>query len=345
MMLLEPIQLPSKVEFDKDSYTRRYGKCEIGPLEPGYATTIGNTLRRILLSSIQGAAARFVRIEGLHHEFAPIPGTDSDFNDFILNLKKIIFISSTLNEVKLELHHSGSGPVTAAQIIETGDIKVVNKDLVLFNVIEETDISIEIWVGIGRGYMPADKQLLDDKPIGVIPVDSIYSPITKCNFYTENQRVGERTDFDKLVVEIFTNGAIEPKNALYLSSKLLKDIYAHMVQFEGDEPEYATLYEVDEELEKLVILFGKDVKDLELTVRATNCLTTAKIETIGELVSKNEYDMLKYRNFGKKSLDEIKALLAKLDLYLGMDVEGIMLAYNDAKNRSNMIKKGYDYET
>ncbi|MCL2064214.1 MAG: DNA-directed RNA polymerase subunit alpha [Candidatus Cloacimonetes bacterium] len=339
MMLLEPIQLPTKVEFDRNTYTRRYGKCEIGPLEPGYATTIGNTLRRILLSSIQGAAARFVRIEGLHHEFAPIPGTDSDFNDFILNLKKVIFTSDTLNEVKLELHHSGIGPVKASQIEETADVKVVNKEHVLFNVLEDTDVSIEIWVGIGRGYMPADKQNLDDKPIGVIPVDSIYSPVVKCNFFTENQRVGERTDYDKLVVEIFTNGATEPKNALYLSAKLLKDIYTHMVQFEGSEPSYAEEYRVDPELEKLEKLLAMDVRDLELTVRASNCLTAAKIETIGELVSKQELDMLKYRNFGKKSLDEIKALLAKLDLYLGMDVDNIYQDIADAKNRSNFKRR------
>ena len=340
MMLLEPIQLPNKVEFEKETYTNTYGKCEIGPLEPGYATTIGNTLRRILLSSIQGAAARFVRIEGLHHEFAPIPGTDSDFNDFILNLKKVIFTSDTLLEVKLELQHSGTGVVTAAQIEETAEIKVVNKDLVLFNVVEDTDINIEIWVGVGRGYIPADKQSLDDKPIGVIPIDAIYSPIVKCNFYTENQRVGERTDFDKLIVEIFTNGAIEPKNSLYLSAKLLKDIYSHMVHFEEGEPGYAEEHLMDPELEKLEKMLSIDVRDLELTVRSSNCLTAAKIDTVGSLVSKQEADMLKYKNFGKKSLDEIKALLSKYDLHLGMDVVAINKKIAESKSRTNIKKRG-----
>jgi DNA-directed RNA polymerase subunit alpha len=334
MLLLEPIQLPSKVEFDRESLTSYYGKCEIGALEPGYATTIGNTLRRILLSSIQGAAARFVRIEGLHHEFAPIPGTDTDYNDFILNLKKVVFVSDTLNEVKLNLTHQGPGAVTAAEIEETAEIKVINKDLVLFNVIEDTDINIEIWVGVGRGYVPADRQIVEEKPIGVIPIDSIYSPITKCNFYTENQRVGERTDFDKLIIEIFTNGAIEPKNALYLSAKLLKDIYAHMVHFE-EEPEYIASTSMDPEDEKLERLLNMNVKDLELTVRSANCLTVAKIETIAELVRMNEADLLKFRNFGKKSLDEIKALLMKYDLFLGMDVDGIKKRIADMKSRTN----------
>jgi len=338
-MLLKPIQLPDNVKKDKSTYTLFYGKFEIGALEPGYATTIGNTLRRILLSSIQGAAARFVRIEGLHHEFAPIPGTDTDFNDFILNLKKVVFTSDTLTEVKLTLQHQGKGVVTAGDIEETADVKVINKDLVLFNVVEGTHINIEIWVGVGRGYIPADKQIVENKPVGIIPIDSIYSPITRCNFYTEDQRVGDRTDYDKLVIEIHTNGAIEPKNALYLSAKLLKDIYTHMVHFE-EEPDYVEEMFIDPELEKLEKLLGMNVKDLELTVRSANCLTAAKIETIGELVIKNETEMLKYRNFGKKSLDEIKVLLTKYDLYLGMDVDGILKKVADAKNRTNTKKKG-----
>jgi len=339
MMLLEPIQLPNKVEFDRNSYTHFYGKCEIGALEPGYATTIGNTLRRILLSSIQGAAARFVRIEGLHHEFAPIPGTDSDFNDFILNLKKVVFTSDTLTEVKLTLQFQGKGVVTAGDIEESAEVKVMNKELVLFHVVEDTSINVEIWVGVGRGYVPADRQNIENKPVGIIPVDSIYSPITRCNFFTEDQRVGDRTDYDKLVIEIWTNGAIEPKNALYLSAKLLKDIYTHMVHFE-EEPDYVEEVSIDPELEKLDKLLGMNVKDLELTVRSANCLGAAKIETIGELVVKTEVEMLKYRNFGKKSLDEIKVLLLKYDLYLGMDVDGIQKKVAEAKNRTNLKKKG-----
>ena len=338
MMLLEPIQLPTKVEFERLSISPTYGKCEIGPLEPGYATTIGNTLRRILLSSIQGAAARFVRVEGLHHEFSPIPGTDTDYNDFILNLKKVVFTSETLQEVVVQLHHTGTGPVTAGNIQETAEIKVKNKDLILFNVVENTEINIDIWVGIGRGYVPADKQNADDKPVGVIPVDSIYSPISKCNFFTENQRVGERTDYDKLIVEIFTNGAIDPRNALYLSAKLLRDMYAHMVKFE-QEPEYVEELNIDPELEATDKKLNLFVKDLELTVRSANCLAVAKIETLGELVAKTETDMLKFRNFGKKSLDEIKELLQRYDLYLGYDVDTHTKRINEIREKANQKRK------
>ena len=337
-MLLEPIQLPTKVEFERQSISPTYGKCEIGPLEPGYATTIGNTLRRILLSSIQGAAARFVRIEGLHHEFSPIPGTDTDYNDFILNLKKVVFTSETLNEVVLQLQHTGKGPVTAGKIQESAEVKVKNKDLVLFNVVEPTEITIDIWVGIGRGYVPADKQNAEEKPVGVIPIDSIYSPIIKCNFFTENQRVGERTDFDKLIVEIFTNGAIDPRNALYLSAKLLRDMYAHMVKFE-QEPEYVEELNIDPELESTDKKLNLQIKDLELTVRSANCLAVAKIETLGELVSKTETDMLKFRNFGKKSLDEIKELLQRYDLFLGYDVEGHNKRISDIREKANQKRK------
>ncbi|MDD2651245.1 MAG: DNA-directed RNA polymerase subunit alpha [Candidatus Cloacimonetes bacterium] len=339
MMLLEPLQLPTKIDIDKDTYSSTYGKFEIGPFEAGYATTIGNTLRRVLLSSIQGTAAKFVKIEGLHHEFTPIPGCDSDYVDFILNLKKLVFKSDTLNEVKLTLHHKGVGPETAEEIEETSEVKVINKELVLCNMTEDTELFVEIWVGQGRGYTPADEHDIEDKPVGVIPVDSIYSPITKVNFVTANQRVGERIDFDKLIVEIYTNGSIEPKDSLYLSAKLLKDLYSTLVQFE-EEPDYVEEVEMDPELERLEKVLAINVKELELTVRSANCLSAAKIETIGDLVSKTEQEMLKFRNFGKKSLEEIKKLTTTFDLTLGMDVDSILKKIEDAKNRMINIKKG-----
>jgi len=338
MMLLEPLQMPEKVEFDKDSYTANYGKFEIGPLEPGFGTTIGNTLRRVMLSSIQGAAVRFVRIEGLHHEFTPIPGTNSDYIDLILRVKQLVLKLNTINETYLVLEHKGKGTVTAADIQETNDVQIINKDLCLLEVTEDVDFRMEFWVGIGRGYVPADRQEAEDKPVGVIPVDSIYSPVTKVNFTVAHQRVKEKMNYDKLIVEVSTNGAIDPKFALFLSAKILKDFYSKISLFE-EEPEYIEELQMDPELERLDKLLNMSVKELELTVRSANCLGAAKIETIADLVSKTEAEMLKYRNFGKKSLDEISALLVKYDLTLGMDVESIQKKIEEAQKRVITKKK------
>ena len=321
MTLLEPLQLPEKVEVDQDSYTSTYGKFEIGPLEPGFGTTIANTLRRILLSAIQGAAVRYVKIEGLHHEFTSIPGCESDFIDLILRLKKMVVKSETIQETKLVLEHKGIGKITAAEIQETADITIINKDLVLAEMTEDMEFHMEIWVGIGRGYVPSDMQNVEDFPTGVIPIDSIYSPITRVNYSIEKQRVGQRIDYDKIIMEISSDGSIDCRDALYLSAKILRDLYDKLVLFEK-EPEYIEEIQMDPELEELEKIFNMNVNELELSVRCSNCLAAAKIDTIGELVSKNENEMLKYRNFGKKSLEEINALLEKYNLGLGYDVEG-----------------------
>ncbi|MCD4819509.1 MAG: DNA-directed RNA polymerase subunit alpha [Candidatus Cloacimonetes bacterium] len=339
MKFIEPLQLPNKVKIiDEVTYTQKFGKFEIGPLESGYGTTIGNTLRRVLLSSIQGAAVRFVKIEGLHHEYISIPGTDSDYIDVILRIKKIIFKSDTINEVKLTLEHKGIGRVTAADIVETADIKVVNKDLYLFDITEDIDFTMELWVGSGRGFVPSEKhEKSEDKSIGVIPIDSIYSPITKVNFFVEDQRVGEKINFDKLIIEVNTDGSIDPKDSLYLSAKLLRDLYDTIVLFEN-EPEYIEEIEMDPELESMEKLLGTNVNELELSVRCSNCLSAAKIETIGELVGKSENEMLKYRNFGKKSLEEINALLEKYDMHLAMNIKEIYSKIEEARNKVLITK-------
>lgn len=322
------------------SYKEKAGVYTIGPLEPGFATTIGNTLRRVLLSSIQGSAVRFVKVEGLHHEFSPVPGGDVDYIDLILRLKKLVFKMDTLEEIKLELHHtSGSGLVTAAEIIDNDGCRVINKELVLFELTEDVEFHMDIWVGSGRGYVSADNQNMEEKPVGVIPVDSIYSPILHANFIAGQQRVGERIDFDKLTMEITTDCSIEPRNALYLSAKILRDFYEKIILFD-EEPEYIEDVEMDPELDHKDKLLNMNVKDLELTVRSSNCLAAAKIDTIGELVSKTEHEMLKYRNFGKKSLDEITALLEKYELHLGMDVAAIRAQIEEAKKRVTRGTKG-----
>ncbi len=338
MKFLEPLQFPQKVQVDEKSYSPTYGKFGIGPLEPGFATTIGNTLRRVLLSSIQGVAVRFVKIEGLHHEFAPIPGSDSDFIDLILRLKKLVFKSDSINEEKLILEFKGKGIITAADIQETNEVDIINKDMVLLELTEDIDFRMELWVGIGRGYVSADEHNMEDKPVGVIPVDSLYSPVTKVNFIVTNQRVGEKIDYDKLIMEVDTNGSIDPKDALYLSAKILRDLYDTIVLFET-EPEYIEEVEMDPELERMEKILTTNVNELELSVRCSNCLSAAKIDTIGELVEKTENEMLKYRNFGKKSLEEINTLLEKYELSLGMNIENIYKQIENAKNKVTTKKK------
>ena len=332
MMYLEPLQMPENVEHDKKTYSRNYGRFEIGPLEPGFGTTLGNTLRRILLSSIQGAAVRFVRIEGLHHEFTPIPGTNSDYIDLILRLKQLVIYSSSVDEVTISLEHKGKGVVTASQIQDNPYIKIINKDLYLLEVTEDVDFRMELIVGIGRGYMSADRQNPEGKPVGFIPIDSVYSPVLKVNFSVTHQRVKERMNYDKLIMDIHTNGATEPKIALFLSAKILRDTAGKMCLFET-EPEYIRDIELDPELEEKERILSMSVREIELTVRATNCLAAANIETIGELVSKSEAEMLKFRNFGKKSLEEIVQKLKKYDLELGMDVDTIYRKIKEAKSR------------
>ncbi|HNQ39198.1 MAG TPA: DNA-directed RNA polymerase subunit alpha [Candidatus Cloacimonas sp.] len=332
MMYLEPLQMPNEVTYDKASYSRTYGKFEIGPLEPGFGTTLGNTLRRILLSSIQGAAIRFVRIEGLHHEFCPIPGTNSDYIDLILRLKQLVIYSSSVEEVPLVLEHKGKGVITASMIQEAAYVKIINKDLYLLEVVDDIDFRLEMIVGIGRGYISADRQNPEGKAVGFIPIDSIYSPVLKVNFSVSHQRVKERMNFDRLIMEIYTNGATEPSIALFLSAKILKDMAAKISLFEI-EPQYIRDIELDPELEMLERKLAKSVREIELSVRAANCLSQAKIETIGDLVSKTEAEMLKFRNFGKKSLEEINQKLKTYDLHLGMDVESIYRQIREARSR------------
>jgi DNA-directed RNA polymerase subunit alpha len=332
MMYLEPLQMPETVDHDVATYSRNFGKFEIGPLEPGFGTTLGNTLRRILLSSIQGAAVRFVRIEGLHHEFTPIPGTNSDYIDLILRIKQLVIQSNSVEEIPIVLEHKGKGVITASLVQENSHIKIMNKDLYLLEVVEDIDFKIEMIVGIGRGYVSADRQNPEGKAVGFIPIDSIYSPILKVNFSVTHQRVKERMNYDRLILDIHSNGAVEPKIALFLAAKILKDMAAKISLFET-EPEYIRDIELDPDLEEKERILRMSVREIELTVRAANCLSGAKIETIGELVSKTEAEMLKFRNFGKKSLEEIVQKLKKYDLDLGMDVEGIYRKVREARSR------------
>ncbi len=332
MLYLEPLQMPENVDYDRETYSHQFGRFEIGPLEPGFGTTIGNTLRRVLLSSIQGSAVRFVRIEGLHHEFTPVPGTNSDYIDLILRLKQLVIYSSSVDEVSLVLEHKGKGVVTAAKIQDNPNVRIINKDLYLLEVTEDVDFKLELIVGNGRGYVSADRQNPEGKPVGFIPIDSVYSPILKVNFSVTHQRVKERMNFDKRILEIHSNGSVEPIIALFLSAKILRDMVGKICRFET-EPEYIRDVHLDPDLEEKERILSLPVREIELTVRAANCLDAANIQTIGELVSKSEAEMLKFRNIGKKSLEEIMLKLKKYDLHLGMEVDGIYGQIRDARSR------------
>ncbi len=332
MNYLLPIQFPVVIDAEEDTYTSKYGSFNIGPLEPGYAVTLGNSLRRVLLSSLQGAAIRFVKIEGLHHEMCAIPNSDSDYMDLILRLKQLIFRVDTIKETKLNIEVKGPAKVTGADINTPAGITVINKDLELLELVDKTDFNVELWIGVGKGYVPSDDQDMNEKPIGVIPVDSIYSPVLKVNYYTAKQRVGEKIDYEKLNLHIHTDGSIEPKEALYISAKYLKDLYQKFICFD-EEPGYLKEMKLDPKLDEMDRIFNLSVEEMELSVRSANCLKEAKIKTIGDLVEKSEPEMLKYKNFGKKSLEEIKQLLAKFDLKLDMKVDHIKDEIEKAKKR------------
>ncbi|MCB5265925.1 MAG: DNA-directed RNA polymerase subunit alpha, partial [Candidatus Cloacimonetes bacterium] len=270
--------------------------------------------------------------EGLHHEFTPIPGTNSDYLDLILRIKQLVIEASSVEESTIVLESKGKGIITASMVQENAHVKIINKDLYLLEVTEDIDLKIEMIVGIGRGYVSADRQNPEGKALGFIPIDSIYSPILKVNFSVSHQRVKERMNFDRLILEIHSNGAVEPMIAVFLAAKILKDMAAKISLFET-EPEYIRDIELDPDLEEKERILRMSVKEIELTVRAANCLEQANIETIGELVEKTEAEMLKFRNFGKKSLEEIVQKLKKYDLELGMDVQSIYNKIKEARSR------------
>ncbi|MBI4720889.1 MAG: DNA-directed RNA polymerase subunit alpha [Chitinivibrionia bacterium] len=314
--------MPKEIIRDEESMTTSYGKFVIEPLERGFGLTIGNGLRRTLISSIQGAAVTAVRAGGVLHELSNIPGVLEDMTDIILNLKQMVVKLEVDSPRYLDLNVEKTGPITAADITEDPSVKIVNKDLVICTATEKTKIEMNILVGHGRGYVPVEAHALDDYDIGLIPVDSNFSPVRKVSYVVEDTRVGQRTDYDKLTLEITTDGSVTAEDALGYAAKILKDHMLLFIHF-PEEPTEDKEEEVDEELEALRDLLARSVDELELSVRSSNCLRRANIKTLGDLVRRSEQEMLKYRNFGKQSLKEISEILAGMGLYLGMDVETI----------------------
>jgi DNA-directed RNA polymerase subunit alpha len=318
-MLWKGFQKPKRLACNVETLTDKYGQFHAQPFERGFGTTIGNALRRVLLSSIEGAAITSVKIEGVMHEFSSIPGVVEDATDIILNLKQIPLKLSVEGPKTLYLRVDRPGEVTSRMIQEDADVEILDKDVYLATVSEGGNLTIEMRVKIGRGYVPAEKNFDEDLPIGYIPLDSAHSPIRKVNYTVEAARLGQMTDYDKLTLDVWTNGAVAPQDSVGLAAKLLKDHMNIFINFE-EEPE-AEEIPSEKTVEVRNENLDRSVEELELSVRSYNCLKNANITTIRELVLKTEQDMLKTKNFGRKSLNEIKEILASMGLGLGMRID------------------------
>ena len=314
--------MPKSLTKDEATATETYAKFFAEPFEAGYGHTVGNSLRRVLLSSLEGAAITSVRISGAQHEFASLPGVVEDVTDIVLNLKKIKFKAVDHEPRTVTINVSKEGQVLAGDIQTIQGIDVLNTNQVICTIDKRQKFEAEMDVRVGRGFFTGDENKRPDMPIGVIPIDSIFSPVTRVKYSVENTRVGQRTDYDKLVLEIWTDGRITPDDALLQASGILRHHLDVFVNYDDSQVEFdETPEEVSQENTRLKKLLNMSVNEIELSVRAANCLNNANITTVGQLAMKTEAEMLKYRNFGKKSLNEIKEKLQQLGLSLGMKFE------------------------
>jgi DNA-directed RNA polymerase subunit alpha len=325
-MLWKGFQKPKRLEVERDTQTDLYGRFYAQPFERGFATTVGNALRRVLLSSIEGAAVTAVRVEGVLHEFSPIPGAMEDTTDLILNLKRVPLKMHVDHPKTLMLRTSEAGEVRAKHITPDPDIEILDPEAYIATLGAGATLAVEMRVKPGRGYVSADKNFDEDLSIGWIPLDSVHSPVKKVNYFVEQARVGQATDYEKLTVEVWTNGAVSPRDAVGLAAKLMKDhlqIFINIDEEDDDEigTETTPVEVSDEEKGALYEKLNKSVDEMELSVRSYNCLKNANIRTIGELVQKTEAEMLKTKNFGRKSLNEIKEILSGMGLSLGMKLD------------------------
>ncbi len=317
--MFKNFQKPKRLAANTETLTDRYGMFTAQPYERGFGTTIGNALRRILLSSIEGAAITAVRIEGVEHEFSPIPGVVEDATDIILNLKQVPFKMMDDGVKTLTLRADQAGEVTSA-MIETGpDVEVLDRNVHIATVSAGGSLQIEMRLKKGRGYVSRDRNFDEDLPLRYIPIDSVHSPVRKVKYTVEAARLGQMTDFDKLNLEVWTNGAVSPQDAIGMAAKLLKDHMAIFINFE-ETPE-AVEEAVERPAGALYEILNRSVEELELSVRSYNCLKNANIQTIGDLVQKTEAEMLRTKNFGRKSLNEIKEILQELGLSFGMRID------------------------
>ncbi len=315
-------QMPKRLECDEASLTQTYGKFIAEPFERGFGITLGNSLRRVILSSIEGAAPIGIKIDGVSHEFSTIPNVLEDVTEICLNVKKLIVRCHSKAVKSIYIKKTKEGEIKAKDIICDDTVEVINKDLHIATLTKDSKFNMEIFIAKGRGYVPAEANKKENFTVGTIALDSLFSPIVKVNYSAENTRVGQRTDYDKLILEIFTNGSLTPKDALLYASNILQrhlDVFVNFGQLPEEEEE-----EEDSMSPAEIAIYEKlrlPVSELELSVRSANCLREAKIKTISDLVSKTEEELLNFRNFGKKSLTEIKQLIVSLNLHLGMQID------------------------
>jgi len=319
---MRDFQVPTKVEVDKESLTATYGRFTAEPFERGFGTTVGNSLRRVLLSSLSGAAVVSVKVEGVLHEFSTIPGITEDVTDIILNVKKIRFKLHADKAKTIRLRKKGPGVAKAGDVEHDADVEILTPDLHIATLDKGALLDMEIVVKQGRGYVSAERNKEEGMPIGVIPVDAFYSPVTRVNYLVENARVGRMTDYDKLILEVWTDGSISPEDAVSSAALIVRGHLEIFIKVKDMEEALAqpVTQETSTEINKNLL---RSVNELELSVRAANCLKNANIKTIADLVQKTEADMLRTKNFGKKSLNEIKEILAEMGLSLGMKLDNL----------------------
>lgn len=313
------LQMPEGVKVE--DATETFGHFEIQPLERGYGVTIGNALRRVLLSSLRGVAITAIKIDGVQHEFATVPGVTEDVSDIILNLKGIRFKTEALDDSSIHLDLEGPGSWTAGDIADaTAEYEVLNPEHHVATLAEDADVSIDLRLGRGRGYVSADENKLEDDPIGVIAIDSVFTPIKNVKYNVTPTRVGQKIAYEKLELEISTDGSVSAEDALTQAASILRDHVGLFVELEGEPQPEPEEEEVDAEVQRIRELLAQPVDELDLSVRSHNCLKAASIKNIGDLVRREENEMLKFRNFGKKSLQELVAVLDERGLHFGMDV-------------------------
>ena len=322
-MKFKSLQMPKALEIEEASATETYSKFVVEPLERGFGVTIGNAIRRILLSSLQGAAVTSVKIDGALHEFSTLPHIREDVAEITINIKKIRFKFMADEPRTLTLEMEGPGEAKAGDFRGDALVEILSPEIPIATLDKGAKLRIEIEVDSGRGFVLSEMQSQTEKPIGVVPVDSNFSPVKRVNFKVENTRVGQRTDYDKMILEVWTDGSITPRDAVSYSASILKNHLALLISKEEKAPE-EEMEEVDGEWIRIHDLLARNVEELELSVRSSNCLRTAEIKTIGDLVRKTESEMLKFRNFGRKSLKEISDILGSMGLHFGMDVDYYM---------------------